>query len=203
MSDNLEFWNSVEKTNPEHTKKVQGKGRNLTAINAHQQIKSSTEKWGMYGKKWGLKDIQLNYIKDLVNNQILAVAQAIFYYPDGSFDIGSSIFVQSWLAKKKYLSVDDDFLKKLETDMTTKALSKLGFNADVFFGKFDDNKYVKALLDEFKEPEPLKELLPDHGAFTKAVEQSITIEQLREYYTISPLTETAYKLALKDHNNGK
>ena len=29
------------------------------------------------------------------------------------------------------------------TDATTKALSKLGYNADVFLGKFDDNKYVQ------------------------------------------------------------
>jgi len=113
MSDNLDFWISVEKTDPKYTKKVNSSGRSLTAINAQQQIKNATEKWGMYGKTWGLKDVKLDYIDNLCNNQVLAVAQAIFYYPDGCFDIGSSIFVQSWIVSKSYNKVDDDFLKKL------------------------------------------------------------------------------------------
>lgn len=150
MSKNLDFWNNVEKTNPNHTKKVKTGGRSLTAINAQQQIKNATEQWGQYGATWGLKDIKLDYINNLTNNQILAVAQAIFFYPNGSFDIGSSILVQSWISSKSYNKVDDDFLKKLETDMTTKSLSKLGFNADVFLGYFDDNKYVAKMQEEFK-----------------------------------------------------
>ena len=40
--------------------------------------------------------------------------------------------------------VDDDCIKKVATDALTKGLSKLGFNADVFMGRFDDNKYVDA-----------------------------------------------------------
>ena len=41
--------------------------------------------------------------------------------------------------------IDDDFAKKVATDALTKGLSKLGFNADVFLGLFDDNKYVNQL----------------------------------------------------------
>lgn len=154
---NLSFWESVEKTNPKHTKSVSGSGRKLTAINAQQQLRNATDKWGMYGKTWGLKDVKLSYINNLSNNQILAVAQSVFFYPDGCFDIGSSILVQSWVVSKSYNKVDDDFLKKLETDMTTKALSKLGFNADVFLGRYDDNKYVQQITKEFDEvkKEPL------------------------------------------------
>lgn len=149
MEENIKFWESVEKTNPKYTKKVNVSGRSLTAINAQQQLKNATKKWGMYGKEWGLKDIKLDYINNLCNGQILAVAKAVFYYPDGFFDIGSSILVQSWVVSKSYNKVDDDFLKKLETDMTTKSLSKLGFNADVFLGYFDDNKYIYKMNQEY------------------------------------------------------
>ena len=45
--------------------------------------------------------------------------------------------------------VDDDFFKKVATDALTKGLSKLGFNADVFMGKFDDNKYVSTLTEKY------------------------------------------------------
>ena len=40
-------------------------------------------------------------------------------------------------------------MKKMETDVTTKALSKLGFNADVFMGLYDDNRYVNQMKEEF------------------------------------------------------
>ena len=39
---------------------------------------------------------------------------------------------------------DEDAVKKAVTDGLTKCLSYLGFNADVFLGLFDDNKYVQA-----------------------------------------------------------
>jgi hypothetical protein len=173
MNENLKFWESVEKTDPKYTKQVNAGGRKLTAINAQQQIKNATEKWGMYGKTWGLKDVKLNYINNLCNNQVLAVAQAIFFYPDGCFDIGSSILVQSWIASKSYNKVDDDFLKKLETDMTTKALSKVGFNSDVFLGRYDDNKYVQQITQEFKEERKKALTLTQFEATKKATVKQI------------------------------
>lgn len=187
--NNLQFWNSVEKTNPKHTKKVTAGARSLTAINAQQQIKNATEKWGMYGATWGLKDIELSYVNSLSNNQILAVAQAVFFYPEGSFEIGSSILVQSWVASKSYNRVDDDFLKKLETDMTTKSLSKLGFNADVFLGKYDDNKYVAQMKAEFAEVKDKKEIKIGTEGF-KAVKKAfkdgkITREKIVSSYKVS------------------
>lgn len=184
--DNLSFWLSVEKTDPKHTKKVKQGARQITAINAQQQIKNATEKWGMYGGRWGLKDISLKWIEGLTNSQLLAVSQAVFYYPDGSFEIGSSIFVEQWISSKGYSKVDDDFLKKLETDMTTKALSKLGFNADVFLGKFDDNKYVTKMTQEFSAPKKPKKIEVGTAEFTrfkKAIsEKKTTVEELRTKY---------------------
>lgn len=149
--DNLSLWLSVEKTDPKHTKELKTGGRKMTAINAQYQVKNATEKFGKYGNTWGLKNIKLEYLTDLCNNQILAISRAVFYYPDGEFEIGSSILVQSWIASKSYNKVDDDFMKKLETDMTTKALSKLGFNADVFLGLYDDNRYVNDVRKEFEQ----------------------------------------------------
>lgn len=200
MENNLEFWESVEKTNPNHTKAVKGGGRSLTAINAQQQIKNATKKWGMYGKTWGLQDIKVDYIHGLVNNQILAVAQAFFYYPDGTFEIGSSILVQTWYAGKKYNAVDDDFLKKLETDMTTKSLSKVGFNADVFLGYYDDNKYVSKMKEEFNKPNLTKYTT----AIGKgAVMKGSSLEKLKAFVEMSPEQEEAYKKLQQEYTKGK
>jgi hypothetical protein len=52
-------------------------------------------------------------------------------------------------------NIDKDAPKKATTDALTKALSQLGFNADVFLGKFDDNKYVEDMKREFA-PRPDK-----------------------------------------------
>ena len=38
---------------------------------------------------------------------------------------------------------DEDAAKKAVTDGLTKCVSYIGFNADVFLGRFDDNKYVQ------------------------------------------------------------
>ncbi len=44
--------------------------------------------------------------------------------------------------------VDADFAKKAETNTMSKALSKLGFSADVFMGQFDDPEYVSMVAGE-------------------------------------------------------
>ena len=154
--NNLELWEKVEKTDPKHTKEVRTGGRKMTSINAQYQIKNATEQFGKYGEAWGLKELKYTYL-DVDKGQILAVVRGIFFYPKGEFEVGSSIFVQQYIQSKSYLKVDDDFVKKVETDMVTKSLSKLGFNADVFFGNYDDNRYVNAVNQEFREAEKKNE----------------------------------------------
>jgi len=59
-----------------------------------------------------------------------------------------------------YLKIDDEYMKKLQTDALTKGLSFLGFNSDVFEGLFDDNRYVAEMNKQFAEqiaPEPIRQ----------------------------------------------
>jgi hypothetical protein len=152
MSNNLELWNKVEKTNPKYTKKANVKGNNITAIAPQYQIKNVTEQFGSYGTTWGFKSLEFDYT--LTESLGLVILHAIFYYPDGEFPIknAQSIFMDN--AKTK---IDDNFAKKLETDTLTKAISKLGFNADIFMGLFDDVKYLAEVTKEFAEaPAPIK-----------------------------------------------
>ena len=50
---------------------------------------------------------------------------------------------------KGYLLIDDEYSKKVQTNALTKGLSTLGFNSDVFEGKFDDDKYIQQMKEEF------------------------------------------------------
>jgi len=140
---NLEFWNKVENTNPKYVKRVSIGTRTFTAIDAQYQRKNATEQWGMYGKTWGIKNIRYEYIREIgsdgIAEKINEVAiSGVFFYPDGEFEISSDM---PYRTSKGFLV--GDCRKKLLTDITTKGLSFLGFNADVFMGVFDGNKYTE------------------------------------------------------------
>ncbi|MCK5600615.1 hypothetical protein KAR91_02030 [Candidatus Pacearchaeota archaeon] len=146
--DNLKLWESVEKTNPAHTKKVSSGGHSFTAIDAYHQIKNATKLWGAYGGKWGFEKCHMEMIHS--GEDVMALFAGTFKYPEGSFPISSSITVK-YMTSNKYIKIDGEFAKKVETDAITKALSRLGFNADVFLGRFDDNRYIQEMKKEFAE----------------------------------------------------
>ena len=161
--NNLELWSKVEKTNPNYTKKANVKGNNITSISPQFQIKNATEQFGSYGTTWGFKNMNIDYtLKELG----LVAFKALFYYPGGEFETINSIQLYRDNAMTK---IDDNFAKKLETDTLTKALSKLGFNADIFLGKFDDIRYLEEVTKEFAEPkEPIQ---PTQAREIKALDE--------------------------------
>ena len=137
-NSNMELWQSVETTDPNYTKKVNQRG-GFTAIGAQYQLMRATETFGPMGKGWGVKGEHIQKWEDVG----LAVYQATLWYvvKDKEYYIP----IHSSIKYHTSGRVDDDFYKKVATDALTKGLSKLGFNADVFMGKFDDNKYVNQL----------------------------------------------------------
>jgi hypothetical protein len=133
FADNMAIWSKVDETRPSETKAVKF-GRTFTAIDAYAQIKNATRVFGPvgYGFGWSAKwDHSISGVIgcDLVFWYIHAGSRCEFDSV-GSCDLG--------VKNVK----DSDAKKKALTDAITKALSYLGFNADVFLGKFDDNRYV-------------------------------------------------------------
>lgn len=164
-NDNLELWNKVQKTNPDYTKKANIGGMKITSIAPQYQIMMVTEQFGIYGKTWGFKNIILSY--DLVEKYNMVVFKGTFFFPDGEFEIINSCKLYMDRALKM---LDDNFAKKIETDALTKAISKLGFNADIFLGKFDDVRYVNDLKEEFNKEENEEVIKKQKEAFNKSVE---------------------------------
>jgi len=155
---NLPDWYiDVQTTDPEYTKKIGG-GEKLTSIDATYQMMKATNIFGLYGKGWGLENLRWAITPDENNKPLILSLEAVFFYPDPSpsinteedimgnkksfcaFEISSDILL--WTRKGDLVK---DARKKLQTDVITKALSRIGFSADVFLGKFDDDKYVKFL----------------------------------------------------------
>ena len=155
IEENQALWKQVEKTDEDYMKDV-NVGRRFKSIDPHYQLLQATKIFGAYGSCFGVEDERFTEIKigqkligDIQVDLMICRYNAILRYTipkgektsiHGNYPIGSSIQV-SYISNKGKHVIDDDYVKKLQTDAFTKGLSKLGFNADVFMGKFDGNKY--------------------------------------------------------------
>lgn len=184
----LELWSKVEKTNPAYTKKAKISGHEITAIAPQYQIMQVTEQFGVYGQTWGFKNIMLDY--SLIEKFNLVVFKGTFFFPNGEFEIINSCKLYM---DRNCTMVDDNFAKKIETDTLTKAISKLGFNADIFLGKFDDLRYVNEMTKEFTPKDTLT-----NERFEKALETikagKYTVEKLKAEYQLTEVQTKALLL---------
>jgi len=193
--DNLELWNKVEKTNPNYTKQANVKGNKITSIAPQFQIMNATEHFGAYGIAWGFKDIEIDYT--LVPVCGLVYWRAIFFFPNGEFPATNSISIWRDGAMTK---PDDQFAKKVETDSLTKCLSKLGFNADIFLGKFDDDRYLQEVNEEFNPPKPIVKGNLTQPIVEAEVKSGKTIEQIKALYIVDEKQEKKLIKMIKDAN---
>ena len=171
--DNMKLWNQVCTTDPDYTKEVNQRG-GFTSISAQYQLKTATEQWGPYGSTWGVKDCEHTLVRDAAGEVVEAALHATFWYPHGEFTLSTDIAYRP----------GNDTRKKLLTDLTTKALSKLGFSADVFMGLFDDNKYVddlKAAKAANAPPPTAKALLSWVRVYRERAGESCGDEDLRTF----------------------
>jgi len=138
---NMELWNKVCKTDVDFTKEV-SVGRKFTAIDAHYQVMRATEALGRAGEGWGFECVDKTF---LPTDQIALTVRVWTGKRDNYIEhIGQCAL---YIDKKKTMA-DADCVKKAMTDGLTKCLSYFGFSADVFLGKFEDNKYVADLKQE-------------------------------------------------------
>lgn len=149
--NNLELWNKVCTTDPKDTKRAKLGQMEITAICPQSQRQKATEIFGPFGLGWGIKDEQYSFMD--IGDTKLCTYRALLWYKydknEGVLPITGNIkvaFVTN--AGKGYLKIDDEYSKKVSTDALTKGLSTLGFNADIFLGKYDDNKYVQSLKND-------------------------------------------------------
>jgi hypothetical protein len=148
--ENMKLWDLVSVTDKKDTKSFKGKGGfNGTAICAQTQKKKACEVFGMFGTEdgWNLENQKYSILEisnDFHHN--LLVYSAILKYDfegvKGSINIDSEIDIWNYIKKYSDWVKNNDIHKKVRTDAITKGLSELGFNSDVFEGKFDDNKYM-------------------------------------------------------------
>lgn len=155
--DNLKLWQAVEKTDPQFTKPFsRGGGFRGTATNATYLAKKATELFGPMGIGWGIEILDEAIMDGAPLDEqghvekIHKVRVKLWYKLNGErgevVQFGQTTFVGR---NKHGYFTDEEAPKKSLTDAMSKCLSLLGFSADVHLGRFDDNKYVSDLREEF------------------------------------------------------
>jgi hypothetical protein len=138
MSNHLSLWNKVCETPLRYTKEVALGRRKFTSIDAQYQVMKATEVFGQYGVGWGIDDIQYEFVTHGDQTSVI-MRGTLWYMQDERREIPV-------IVDDKFTPGQDVF-KKLQTQLQSKGLSKLGFSADAFLGMFEDAKY----LEEAKE----------------------------------------------------
>lgn len=190
QDNRMRIWEKVSKTDPDHTKEVSF-GRKFTAIDAHSQVMEATRMFGPVGDGWGY-DTQFSTITT-PRDEVFICCDLTMWWTNTSEWEGNEVknrrqfgpirgicALQGVKADGKPKPSDHDAGKKAMTDALTKALSHLGFNADVFLGMFDDNKYVQELRGEKEVEKSSKQLAyeQDRKKFIESIEKCKTPESM-------------------------
>ena len=183
QNSDYELFKEVSVTDPKECKQVKAFGKPaFTNIDTYYLIEEATKRFGFYGKGFGLRDLNYEYID--VGTTKVCVLHAIFFFPDGEFPITNSDKF-AYVSSKGNEIIDTDIYKKLETNTLAKALSKIGFGADVYRGKFEDTNYVNEAfgVHELCNPQQQQELRKMLGYY------SVDAGMINKHFIISTLSE--------------
>ncbi|HIE0428710.1 TPA: hypothetical protein ACXIY4_000151 [Serratia marcescens] len=173
--DNLGIWNRVYKTDARFTKAFSNNGGG-TSINGTYMVMQATKVFGPQGINWGVEIIEERFdngapILRPVRQQDGSTIQEIIPNGVGGYlcEVNHTVKIRLWYkhggktgdvisygctpyiyaTHNGRLFSDGEAPKKSLTDATKKALSQLGFSADVFLGLYDDLTYRQENDAEF------------------------------------------------------
>jgi len=137
----MRIWERVCTTDPAHTRRVNQRG-GFTAIDQQWQLQQMTEVFGPKGEGWGH-----DHVYELIHSGddvVILLSVSVWWRDEDKNrrEVGPVTTSAGLLVGGRW---DHDAPKKALTDALTKSLSHIGMSADVFLGKFDDNKYVESL----------------------------------------------------------
>lgn len=160
--NNINLWDAVSKTDTRYTKKAKVGGQEITSLNGTAMILKATEQFGPAGIGFGWKVLEERFDQGIeifsgegdkrlsLGHTSNHTVRILFWYMlDGQRGEIESYGCTNYIYKSSYgMSCDGEAPKKSTTDAIKKALSALGFSADVFLGLFDDREYVQNLQEE-------------------------------------------------------
>ncbi|WP_342656817.1 exodeoxyribonuclease VIII [Pantoea sp. RSPAM1] len=175
--DNMKIWRSVMRTDPRYTKDLAGAGFEGTSINAEYMIMRATEIFGPIGTGWGFEVLEDRMLpgapmseaiyedKKFIGNRLLrdgdgtliteknhSIKIKLWYAIEGEIRGEVEAYgATKYLYKTKHgITCDGEAQKKSLTDAIKKALSLLGFSADVWLGLYDQPEYKQENALQFE-----------------------------------------------------
>lgn len=159
---NMRIWEKVDKTDTRYTKDAKVGGQQITSLNGTAMIMKATEVFGPAGIGFGWNVVEERFDKGAemfsgegdkrvsLGFELNHTIKITFWFMlDGKRGEIEQYGCTQYLYKSKYgTTTDGEAPKKSLTDAIKKALSMLGFSADVFLGMFDDQNYVQQLQAE-------------------------------------------------------
>ncbi|MDQ7733800.1 hypothetical protein QT231_13890 [Halomonas sp. SpR1] len=155
-ADHLALWREVEKTPTTAVKEANVDGQQITTLDAMYVIEQATKLFGPMGIGWGYRiederyDIGAPVLGTkgelIAHEQTHTIRLALWYRWHGEhgevtqFGHTRAVY-RTGTGKWK---TDGEAPKKSVTDAIKKCLSLLGFAADVYYGRFDNQDYIQA-----------------------------------------------------------
>jgi hypothetical protein len=136
----LDLWNRVSKSDPKYLKPVNFGSRKFTAIDPMYQVRSATAEFGPIGDGWGWHST--TQIHHMSNGDSVVICDVVVWHGNQGNTFGPFPGCRKFFDAAKN-RLNEDAPKMAVTDGLTKALSHIGFNADVFLGEMDGNKYAE------------------------------------------------------------
>lgn len=152
MTDNLKIWNAHADIDPKYTKAITGKAYSGTSPNPQYVIRCLTDLFGPVGIGFGWRVVSEAF--QPLGDQILHWCRIEFWHTNRA-----NVFEAYGQTKAAYptkaggFMVDEDAPKKSLTDAIVKAASHVGVAANIFLGRWDDQKYVAEVAAEFRAEE--------------------------------------------------
>ncbi|MCL0018983.1 hypothetical protein JI723_06765 [Providencia manganoxydans] len=216
-NDHLNIWKRVQRTDARFTKPLDGVGYTGTSINSTYMFMRATEIFGPIGEGWGYEIVEEKFVngkpltEPVLDERNKQVATHFLRDGDGSLfcEQNHSIKIRFWYTIEcetrgefesygatpyRYqttygIKVDGEVFKKSLTDAIKKALSMLGFSADVYMGMHDNPEYVasnkleyeiKAASDNAEDATRIrKELDEKFTRHTETMRSAVTPNELR------------------------
>ena len=150
---NMLIWDRVEQTDPSATLSAKVNGQQITSIKGHHMVKKATEVFGPIGIGWGYKVTEERFDQggeirndknEVIGREVGHVTKIELWYElDGKRGTVEQYGCTPFTYKSKWgVTTDTEAPKKSLTDAMKKALSMIGFSADIFLGMYDDGDYV-------------------------------------------------------------
>ena len=145
---NLDTWNKHADIDPQFTKPITGKAYKGTSPSPQHVVWCLTELFGPIGQGWGAHVVAEGF--QPLGDEILHWCRVEFWHGDRAQSFQTYGQTKALMKTRNGMMSDEDAPKKSFTDALVKAASYLGVAANIFLGRWDDQKYVAAVADDFK-----------------------------------------------------